>query len=242
MIKNLLPYCCKNITKGSLKRPLRNILPTFVVLYWQKKNKEKQYSVEYLKNNRVSDLTENESWAILSIIIFLEKMQTRVEYLEIGIFAGGTIKFLKENSNISSFTGIDLFEDFIPSDDNTHIWRNYTLDQVMTGLGENRVNLLKGNSAIILGELQKQKKEYDFIFIDGNHTYKATKADFLLSNLILKKGGYVAFHNCSTGISQEDKYYLKLDGGPWRLTHELQLGSEFQLIASIERVKIFRRN
>jgi predicted O-methyltransferase YrrM len=242
IIKALTPYgIVKNQSKLKLKYLLKNILPNGLVEYLIKKNNHKIYTVEYLKSKYVSDLTDNEKWAILAILLFLEKKQKQVEYLEIGIYAGGTIRFLKDNSTHANFTGVDLFEDFKPSEDNTHMWKNYTREQVLKALGKDRVSLIKGFSVDCLQKLQKENKNYDLIFIDGNHTYKATKEDFEFSLPMLKKGGYIAFHNCSPGMTQEDKYYLKLDGGPWMLAHELGSNANFTLVSTNDRVKIFQK-
>ncbi len=242
IIKAILPYGL--VTHKWVLNPkkiIKNILPYGIATIISKRNANKIYTGDYLKSKYVSDLTENEKWALLAILLFLESKQEEVKYLEVGIYAGGTIKFLKENSVKSKFTGVDLFEDFKPSTDNTHMWKNYTQAQVWEALGKERVTLLKGFSVDSLSALKQENKEFDFIFIDGNHTYKATKEDFKHSLPLLKVGSYVAFHNCSPGMTQEDKYYIKLDGGPWKLAHEILLENNFQLVDSIDRVKIFRR-
>ena len=242
IIKAILPYgLVSEKSSFSFKKFVKNFIPYGIVTAVNKSNVNKRYTVDYLKSKYVSDLTENEKWSLLAVLLFIERTQSTSEYLEVGIYAGGTIKFLKSNSQKSNFTGLDLFEDFKPSDDNTHFWKNYTQAQVWEALGKERVTLHKGFSVKCLSELQKEKKEYDFIFIDGNHTYKATKEDFEGSLPILKKNGYVAFHNCSPGASEEDKYYIKLDGGPWMLAHELLSNSNFRLITSIDRIRIFEK-
>lgn len=240
IFKAILPYGLVS-GKTSLKKFVKNFVPYGIVIASNKSNVGKRYTVDYLKSKYVSDLTDNEKWSLLAVLLYLERNNKAVEYLEVGIYAGGTIKFLKDNSTLSKFTGVDLFEDFKPSGDNTHTWKNYTQAQVWEVLGKERVTLHKGFSVACLNDLQKANKLFDFIFIDGNHTYKATKEDFEASLPLLKKSGYVAFHNCSPGASEEDKYYIKLDGGPWMLTHELLSNSGFKLVVEIDRVRIFQK-
>ena len=240
IIKAILPYGMVS-GKSSFKKFVKNFVPYGIVSAVTKSNLDKRYTVEYLKSKYVSDLSENEKWSLLAILLYIERTQSKCDYLEVGIYAGGTIKFLKDNSQRSNFTGVDLFEDFTPSGDNTHTWKNYTQAQVWEALGKEKVTLHKGSSVKCLADLEKEKKLFDLIFIDGNHTYKATKEDFEASLPLLKNKGYVAFHNCSPGASDEDKYYIKLDGGPWMLTHELLSNPNFKLVTSIDRVRIFQR-
>ena len=240
-LKSILPY---GITSGAfhfnLKKWIKNILPAFIVEYIIHKNEKKLYTTDYLLKNYVSDLTENEKWALLAFLLMLEKNGKEVKYLEVGVYAGGTIKFLQQHTKNVHFTGVDLFEDFLPADNNTHMWKNYSVGMVWESLGKDRVTLYKGNSEDTLLMLQDQLRKYELIFIDGNHTYKATKDDFNSSLPLLEKGGYVAFHNCSPGLTQEDKYYIELDGGPWMLTQELLQRKDFQLVTISDRIRVYK--
>lgn len=182
------------------------------------------------------DLTMAEFNTILSILCDLERTRTFVRYLEVGVFGGGNIKFLKANTQKTTFTGIDLFEDFQCSSDNTHVSGTYTLDSVQRVLG-NDVRLIKGNSEIVLPTLNGK---FDFIFIDGNHSYAATKEDFMNSISLLAPGGYVGFHNCSSW-GEPDVLYNKTDGGPWKVTQEIRRMPEWYLEAEIDRVRIFSK-
>lgn len=243
IIKSLTPY---GITTGRIKinfkQWIKNILPTFIVKRIVEINSDKVYTVEYLKRNYVSDLTDNEKWTLLAFLLLLERANHEVKYLEVGIYAGGTIKFLQENTKKTIFTGIDLFEDFKPSGDNTHFWKNYTKDQVWESLGKSRVSLEKGDSVSVLNTFKKDGKKFDFIFIDGNHTYQATKDDLEQALPLLNDKGYIAFHNCSPGKTQEDRYYIKLDGGPWLLTQLLIDNPKFRLMQESDRIKVFQVN
>jgi predicted O-methyltransferase YrrM len=240
-LRSFLPYgLTSKKYHFNFKKLLKNILPTGIVESVIIKNAHKKYTVDYLKSNYVSDLTNSEKWTLLAFLLMLEKSKQNVDYLEVGIYAGGTIKFLQENSAGTHFTGVDLFEDFVPSDNNTHIWQNYTRDQVLESLDKSRVLLEKGDSVLMLKKLRESGKKFDFIFIDGNHTYQATKDDLEEALPLLKDKGYLAFHNCSPGLTQEDRYYLKLDGGPWLLTQELMENNRFILMQESDRIKVFQ--
>lgn len=242
-LRLILPYGL--VSKGhtcNYKKMLKNILPTGIVEFVVRQNNSKKYTSDYLRNNYVSDLTESEKWTLLAFLLKLERSNREIDYLEVGIYAGSTIRFLQENTTKTKFTGIDLFEDFTPSDNNTHMWQNFSRDQVWDSLDKSRVFLEKGDSVFLLHKLREEGKKFDFIFIDGNHTYQATKADMEQALPILKAGGYMAFHNCSTGLTQEDRYYLKLDGGPWQLTQEIFDIPFLRLMQETDRIKVFHFN
>lgn len=177
-LRLFLPYGL--LSKGhtfNYKKMLKNILPTGIVEFVVRQKNIKKYTSNYLKNNYVSDLTESEKWTLLAFLLKLERSNQEINYLEVGIYAGSTIRFLQENTTKTKFTGIDLFEDFTPSENNTHIWQNYSMDQVLNSLDKSRVCLEKGDSVFVLRKLAESGRKFDFIFIDGNHTYNATKND-----------------------------------------------------------------
>jgi len=147
MIKNFLPYfLVVNNNKQKIKKFFIGLLPFGIVKIIQDKNRKKLFTEVYFMNNYVSDLTENEKYLLLSYLKLLEKRKKEVSYLEIGIYSGSTIRFLKERTEKTFFTGIDLFEDFKPNDNNTHFWQNYTIDTVRKVLGKERAKLIKNDS------------------------------------------------------------------------------------------------
>lgn len=221
-----------------LKDIVKNFLPPGLVkLYSNKRIKKQTGKIALSRKGYFTDLTDRESYALLAFLLDLERSRDSVHYLEVGIWKGGTIKFLKMNTTRVHFTGIDLFEDFKLSDENTHICETFKLEDVRKSLG-NSVELIKGDSAHILCELQRLKRSFDMIFIDGNHTYEATKADFENCIPLLKNGGHIAFHNCSTGFSP-DYTYVARDGGPWKVTQEVRKTDHFRLEIEVDRLKVF---
>lgn len=52
----------------------------------------------------------------------------------------------------------------------------------------------------------KTKKIYDYIYIDGDHSYEGVKKDFEICKKILKLGGYMTFHDVSV---EKDTQYGK---------------------------------
>jgi len=79
----------------------------------------------------------------------------------------------------------------------------FTLDvenfpKVYEGLPEEKVIIrIEGNSHS-LKVIKRTKREVglvDFLFIDGDHTFKGVKTDFHIYSRFVKPGGYIAFHD-----------------------------------------------
>jgi len=189
------------------------------------------------RTNGHMDLSQAELRMLSSFAMHVQRKKSS-KYLEIGIFGGGTIKFIKNCAKGIDCTGIDLFEDFRNNLENTHVSGNYSLEDVQNFLGQD-VKLLKGDSVTLL---KNMKEKYDLIFIDGNHTYEGAKADFENSLPLLAEDGFIAFHNCSAVYSPDYDLYCAKDGGPWLVCLELKLSSKMKLVGEAERLSVFARN
>lgn len=165
------------------------------------------------------------------------KRKGAAAYLEVGIFGGGTIKYLRGLVPSLKCTGVDLFEDFKVSENNTHISGNYRMADVQEFLGP-AVALVKGDSSEVLGQLQGK---FDLIFIDGNHTYEGCKSDFEKSLRLLATDGFVALHNCSPHGDPDWRLYNTKDGGPWQLLTELKAKNDFRVVNEVDRIAVLTR-
>ena len=182
------------------------------------------------------DLSQAELKMLSSFAMHVKRNKKEAKYLEIGVFGGGTTKYIRDCVDIAC-TGIDLFEDFKISSNNTHVSGNYAIEDVQNFLGPD-VELLKGDSKVIL---QSLKDKYDLIFIDGNHTYDGAKSDFENCLPLLAEGGFIAFHNCSAIYEPDYGLYCKKDGGPWLVCLEIKLSSRMKLVGEVERLNVFAR-
>lgn len=186
-----------------------------------------------------SDLTSSERLGLLATLREHERTaQTQgrtCRYLEIGVLAGGTIDFLKRNARHTQFTGVDLFEDWQPQQDNTHVSGSFKLDDVQAALGPD-VRLVKGAWSDVAPSIHSP---FDCVFIDANHAYPAVKHDFELVRPLLRDGASVGFHNASFNHSP-DIIYVDDDGGPWKFTQELRRDPNCWLEIEIDRLRVFR--
>lgn len=185
----------------------------------------------------ISDLTDAEKKTIAAFVINNERIKSTSKYLEVGVWAGGTIQYMKEMTKTTQLTGIDLFEDLGSLEKSTHGSGTYMIQDVQNFLGK-RARLIKGNSSV---ELNKLTEKFDHIFIDGDHSYDGLIADFDAARKILAPNGQISFHNCSTHI-WPDFAYVQQDGGPWLVAQELKASKEWRLAAEVERVCVFVQN
>jgi FkbM family methyltransferase len=126
--------------------------------------------------------------------------------LEIGTYLGGTFYLLCKLSNLNGKKiSIDCPYATFGSDE-VKVKQN-EIDQYLLKFSDN-VFVIRDNSNsptcleklknILNGEL------LDFIFIDGDHTYDGVKSDFEIYKNFLKNEGYIAFHDISSHISQDN--------------------------------------
>lgn len=188
-----------------------------------------------------SDLTTKELQCIKD---YIEKLNNPI-YIEVGVFECGTFLEILKQKKISEAIGIDLFEDFKKSDNNTHTDYTVNRNELISNIREKEKSsgfifplyeLIKGDSSEILSYLILRKDKDFVIFIDGNHTYEATKKDFeAIINKI--KNGYVIFHN-ATNTEYPDYLYVEKDGGVWKLVEELK--SKYTFMGYQDRCAIFK--
>jgi hypothetical protein len=122
-----------------------------------------------------------------------------INYIEIGVKFASTLKFILENTkkeNIPIFvSGLDLFEDFELSRDNTHFGDVANMNDIKTELnrlGHFNFQLYKGDSSKIIKE-KLEKLNNCVVFIDGNHTYEGVKKDYEEIIKKISKGSLLIF-------------------------------------------------
>jgi predicted O-methyltransferase YrrM len=132
--------------------------------------------------------------------------------LEIGMAYGVSAFYILSNLN-TKLISID------PNQDTQ--WNNYGVKLLNEFNFNTRHKLYKLKSYVALPKLLKKKGNnyFDFIFIDGFHTFDYTLIDFFYSNLLLKINGIIiiddAMHSgvkkCVDYIISNYKFYKKLE-------------------------------
>jgi len=164
-------------------------------------------------------------------------------YIEIGVYYGHSLSRVinaTKNRNIK-YIGIDLFEDYQKSSDNTHegdaancvALYNYLSDLYPA----EKIALHKGYSSDVLNSFPEIQSGH--IFIDGNHTYAQSLKDFLIAKRVLKNG-YISFHNCSND-RHPDTMYIAADGGPYQVVEDIKSDSDVKFITKVDKLGLFQR-
>lgn len=108
--------------------------------------------------------------------------QPNIDYLEIGVYEGGSLLWLLENILTHPTSTATAIEPFVKG--------NLLTNLKMSGL-KHKVEIIEGYSQIELKNLPSSS--FDIIYVDGDHHYTATLTDAILSWPLLKTGGILIF-------------------------------------------------
>ena len=140
--------------------------------------------------------------------IFLDKNGNKLDFLEIGSFEGKSTVWFLENILThpdSTITCIDPWTSYSQNTDSFNSYgengtewnfnehKNTFLFNIQLSGFSNKVKIEHGLSTEILPRLITEKKQYDIIFIDGNHTTSFVISDAVMSWYLLKIGGIMIF-------------------------------------------------
>lgn len=107
----------------------------------------------------------------------------------------------------------------------------------ITNLKKANVNffeLIEGLSEIELPKLLSREKQYDFCFIDGNHTFDHTLIDFFYLNRMLKTGGIMVFDDIGfPAVTKALRYVLNYPAYQYVGNVEVSYGAKRELFNSI---------
>ena len=124
-----------------------------------------------------------------SVMTHITQISPPSRYLEIGVFRGGTIRTILEESkpHPKLITLIDNFSEIYDTecyDNFSHI--HQICDEVEF---ENNREFFQENSHSVLPRLVKSKRLYDLILVDGDHSYLGQWLDIAQSWQLLDKSG-----------------------------------------------------
>ena len=147
---------------------------------------------------------------------FLNEILTKKPkcFLEVGVFHGVTARNVCEllyqiHGNDFQYIGLDLFEmtnentlEVIPNTEFSNPLKKFYFKfikkqdpysilavQDLLKKFKNNVNLIKGNSNIILKKIDMSK--IDFVFLDGGHNYETVLNDLNCCNEVVKNNGII---------------------------------------------------
>ena len=214
------------------------ILGPFILFKVKKMSLEEILEAMFNKSSAISLLYEpiQVRWEIEQLLNLLKRQRPKY-ILEIGTARGGTLllwtKIAAEDALIVS---IDLpggpfgggypylkgliYRLFKEKEQQIKLIRNDSHDPRTL---EKVKNILKG-------------KKFDFLFIDGDHTYDGVKKDFTMYSPLVRKGGIIAFHDIVPGPPE-------LVGGVPKFWEELRenVSIKNQYLKHIEIVKDWKQ-
>lgn len=126
------------------------------------------------------------------VLNFLKRRNKRFKILEIGTFVGTSIIEMLKIAEDANATVIDNWslsktECKYTEDIKTTFLNNITISSV-----QNRIEVLEGDSTFHLNNLIREKRLYDFIYVDGSHISFDVYSDLIQSWELLRIGGILA--------------------------------------------------
>lgn len=143
-----------------------------------KNRKETVNEISYEKNRK-------------EIVHFLNEFYPEGVGCEVGVLKGEFSKHLLSNWNCKKLYLVDCWEDH--PGDYDEIFHNHDVNyiQMLNNLSDyqDRIEICKGYSDQVVKQFPESN--FDFIYIDANHSYEGCKSDLELYWKTLKKGGII---------------------------------------------------
>jgi predicted O-methyltransferase YrrM len=137
-------------------------------------------------SNEINNQTFHHHYYILYDIANSYSDDYKLNYVEIGCYAGGSACLMLQRENTNVFS-IDLGNPINPE----------IVKQNVNKLNKHNNNYyyIKGSShdLEILNKLIEYTNEIDILFIDGDHSYNGVILDFEMYSKLVKSGGYIIF-------------------------------------------------
>ena len=182
-------------------------------------------------NNLITDTNKNFS-PYYKVIPDLIRKRKYKKGIEIGVFAGGHAQAMLDNTGLESLIGIDPYQIYrrggMPSGITDQEDFDYLCDEVNRRLGNTKYVHLKMTSDEAFHNSIFCDIEFDFVFIDGMHTYEQIKKDLTNYSMLIRKGGVISCHDyhhpnfptLTTAIDEFAKqHHTKVIRGPLHLIY-----------------------
>lgn len=156
-----------------------------------------------------------------------------VGIVEIGVLDGGTTKEMADVADVPIY-GIDPL---IPDSMNKRLIG--TEEKITRNLSQyESFNLVKDFSYNVA---RNWEHPFDFIFIDGDHTYNAVKRDFEDWYHLIDSGGHIALHDSAKTASVDTGDF---DGWPGciQLAQELREDPRVSFVEVCDSITVFQKN
>lgn len=169
--------------------------------------------------NWTNDLPANTNAKLTFVAILANFIRLpSCEILEIGTFAGTSVIGMLQYLPNANATTIDPWTNYEEKECGTNLnaecLKNMEENNVENVFRENvlkagfntKVNAIKGSSELVLIDLIKQNKQYDFIYVDGSHKAIDCYTDCWLSWQLLNENGIMGIDDYLYNISLTDEF------------------------------------
>ena len=143
--------------------------------------KEILEKIEIPDHNRSTSIKDNEAEFIYSFL----KENGITETLETGFAYAKSAVFIIAATQ-SAHISIDPFQDH---------YENIGLKNIKKLGFDKFLNFYNDYSHNVLPKLLAEKRQFNFIFIDGDHKFDGELVDFYYADLLLKEKGYILLHD-----------------------------------------------
>lgn len=186
--------------------------------------------------NKEGRFATNEGTQALLVIkeLLAEKCKN---VLEIGVLHGGSMILMQNSKYISHFVGVDIFSYYgnkVDIHSNTVVTEENTRNNIIKyNVNGHTFDLINGDSTST--EVRKKLEKYDkfdFIYIDGDHSYEGCQNDFELADSLSHIGTIIIFDNYRcTGHNLQVK----------KAVHESRILSNYNIIGQLFDIFIIQK-
>jgi len=154
----------------------------------------------FYDSNKIVRVNSNINYNEGNLLKYIITKHNFVKCLEVGLAFGISSNFILSASDKITLVSIDPFQG--------SQWNDYGLKILRHNGLIDRHRLIREKSYEALPELlKKEKEQFDFIFIDGFHTFDYTLVDVFYSLHLLRKNGIVVIDDVlHNGVSKVIKY------------------------------------
>lgn len=151
----------------------------------------------------ITKLKETDQWPLpflsaYGMLPYLKRLHGELTGVEIGVLKGENMYTLLENCpNIKMIYGIDPFKEHTDYDtkrtkDQMKKYEKIALENLSFFEGSYRLSKKTSKAA---AKDFGNDEQFDFILLDGDHSYEGIKSDLKLYYPLLKKGGHMFVHD-----------------------------------------------
>ena len=155
-------------------------------------------------------MTEYPNWFAKSAIdnfatyLIQDKGLPNLRYLQLGVFTGDTSVWLMENILTDPSSRLHDVDTWQGSDEEEHKSMDFedvyeTYKKKLEPYQERLLALRTDTVTALINDLNYQGNEYDFIYVDADHTTVGVLLDAELGWRLLKSGGIMAFDDLTWG-------------------------------------------